>query len=376
MSRKATLDALFATKPTPAPERKSGDGEFHNALGAPNSPPADEPRAISVAAAVAAMPEGRVPAGRIRSGAIGAMGASLQQLKATAGEAEHLRRSLSAGEHVLEIDPTLIDPAPVADRFQTEDDAALGELVTSMRETGQQVPVLVRPHPTAKGRWQAAYGHRRIRAATALGIPVKAIVRQLSDEALAIAQGKENLERRDLTYIEKAFFAAGLERAGFGRATLGQALSADKADVSRYLAIARETPEPLARLIGPAPRVGRARWAELAEASKAAGPRLEDVIGMLPLLHAFQRADSDGRFRIALAKLIQKPPAREAGPALVADAGGRAVATLSGEGAKRRIELNEAVAPGFTRFLVDMMPELYDRWRKAEADAKPQPQPE
>ncbi|MGL5136195.1 MAG: plasmid partitioning protein RepB [Beijerinckiaceae bacterium] len=386
MSRKATLDALFAprpsAKPEAAPELKSAGEEFHNVLGAPNTSAPAESRASAVAAVVAAMPEQRMNAEqrmnpeRIRSGAIGAMGASLQQLKASAGEAEDLRRSLAAGEHVLEIDPALIDPAPVADRFHTDDDVALAELVHSMRESGQQVPVLVRPHPATEGRWQAAYGHRRIRAATALGIPVKAIVRQLSDEALAIAQGKENLDRRDLTYIEKAFFAAGLERAGFSRATLGQALSADKADVSRYLAIARETPEMLARLVGPAPRVGRARWAELAEASKAAGPRLGDVIELLPQLQVFQRADSDVRFRIALARLVQKPLVRTAAPALVADAEGRAVAVLNGEGPKRRIEMNEALAPGFARFVADMMPVLYDRWRTANADAEPKPQPE
>ncbi len=45
------------------------------------------------------------------------MGASLQHLRDEAKQAETLRASVVQGEQVLEIDPALIDDAPVADRF-------------------------------------------------------------------------------------------------------------------------------------------------------------------------------------------------------------------------------------------------------------------
>ena len=45
------------------------------------------------------------------------------------------------------------------------------------------------------------------------------------------------------------------------------ALSSDKADVSRYVSLARTIPEEIAMVIGPAPKAGRARWIDLAKNS-------------------------------------------------------------------------------------------------------------
>src|SRR5690606_36556655 len=48
---------------------------------------------------------------------------------------------------------------------------------------------------------------------------VRAVVRDLSDTELVLAQGKENAERRSLSFIERAFFAKALIDHGFDRAT-------------------------------------------------------------------------------------------------------------------------------------------------------------
>ncbi len=370
MSRKATLDALFGGKPgglqppspapapatAPAPERKSADPS----LGAPNSQALGAPNA----------PE---PA-RIRSGAIGAMGASLQHLREEAKQAEALRASVAQGEQVLEIDPALIDDAPVADRFREEADPALEELTESIRVCGQQIPILVRPHPTTPGRWQAAYGHRRIRACRAAGVAVKALVRPLSDTALAVAQGKENLERRNLSFIEKAFFAAGLDRAGFTRAVISDALGSDRADVSRFIALARALPEDLVRLIGSAPRTGRARWQELVEAvaaREARGEAAGSIVAHLPLLQGFQRADSDQRFRMVIDRLRQPAAQRaEALRALVTDASGQPLVTLKEKGATRLVSIDDRLCPGFADHLAGAIPALYERWRGAPSTPK------
>lgn len=45
---------------------------------------------------------------------------------------------------------------------------------------------------------------------------MKAIVRNLSDDELVVAQGIENTERANLSFIEQAFFAATLKRAASG----------------------------------------------------------------------------------------------------------------------------------------------------------------
>jgi ParB family chromosome partitioning protein len=366
MSRKATIDALFGAKPAPAPERKAaGDSRDapkpgEGALGAPNEAPADRG-------------ETAAPSGRVLAGAIGAMGVSLQQLKESAREAEALRQAMTGIDRVVQLDPALIDAAPVADRFRQGDDEALLALAESIRRSGQQVPVLVRPHPSAEGRWQAAYGHRRIRAAALVGVPVKAIVRPLTDAELAVAQGKENLERRDLSFIEKAFFALGLERAGFDRATITEAVGADKADVSRYLSIARAVPENLAHVIGAAPRTGRARWQELADAlaaRRAQAPTVADLCAWLPQLDAYLKADSDGRFRLAMARLSAAPAAAPQLPPLLSAADGRPLVLMKGKGKRRRFDVDEEAAPGFSAFVAEALPELYRRWRKAGGEPK------
>ncbi|MGO4611618.1 ParB/RepB/Spo0J family partition protein, partial [Variovorax sp. 2RAF20] len=79
------------------------------------------------------------------------------------------------------------------------DPVQLNELVEQIREHGQQVPILVRPHPQAKGRYQVAYGHRRLAAAKKLGLSVRAVVRDLTDDQLVVSQGQENSARTNLS---------------------------------------------------------------------------------------------------------------------------------------------------------------------------------
>jgi ParB family transcriptional regulator, chromosome partitioning protein len=353
MSRKTTLDALF--------------GKTFNAVDQPlETKAAPSPASAPTPSELTAVNSAGET--RIRSGAIGAMGASLQHLQDSAREAEALRQSLLAAESIVLLDPTLIDSAPIADRFVIEHDAAERDLTASISESGQQVPVLVRPHPSKPGRWQAAYGHRRIRACRSLGQPVKAIVRPLTDTALAIAQGKENLERRDLSFIERVFFAAGLEDAGFDRHIVMQALGVHKADVSRYISLARTVPVSLVHLIGPAPKAGRARWMELAD--KLEPSSVADLQAILPQLSAFQAGDSDARFRFVLDRLSaaatpQTAATKAPAATVLRDAQGQPVATLKTQGRQQMIAVDEQAAPGFAAHVAAALPALYREWQSA-----------
>ena len=127
------------------------------------------------------------------------------------------------------------------------------------------MPILIRPHPQAKDRYQVAYGHRRLRAVADLGRKVRAVVRPMTDSELVIAQGVENSARKDLSYIEKAVFAMRLEDRGFERPVIMDALSTDKGELSKLISVARGVPEDLVRTIGPAPKAGRRRWLAMAE---------------------------------------------------------------------------------------------------------------
>ena len=134
-----------------------------------------------------------------------------------------------------------------------------------IRKDGQALPILVRPHSNQVGIYQIAYGHRRWHAARELAIKVRAIIQALTDAELVIAQGKENAERRNLSFIERALFAANLELGGFDRATINAALAVHTTEVSRLLTVAAAIPAAIVTSIGPAPKAGRTRWMELAE---------------------------------------------------------------------------------------------------------------
>lgn len=235
---------------------------------------------------------------RVKSGAVAAMGASLDALQEEASSAAKLQAQLRSGEHIVALDPTIIDPSPIADRLPFANDPSFDQLVDSIKSHGQQVPILVRPHPTATDRFQIAFGRRRLKAALALGKMVNAVVRELTDDDLVVVQGKENLDRADLSFIEKALFAKHLEDAGFGRLTILAALSTDKSDLSRYIALARQLPEDLIQKVGPAPKAGRARWTMFAEAVGAEEAKAK--MYAVALSETFASADSDTRFLMML----------------------------------------------------------------------------
>lgn len=180
-------------------------------------------------------------------GAVGALQSSLTKLQESA---------------VQDVDPALIDDAGFQDRLGI-DSAAQKQLIESLRVYGQQVPVLLRPHAKHRGRFEIVYGRRRLRALKELGQPVKAMIRQLDDQALVMAQGQENTARQDLSFAERAAFAAQLQAAGYDRQTIADALSTDLPMLSRLLKVGTAFPIDFFRAVGPAPGIGRDRWMQL-----------------------------------------------------------------------------------------------------------------
>jgi ParB family transcriptional regulator, chromosome partitioning protein len=287
------------------------------------------------------MKSGFEPSLRVPSGSVKAMGLALGDLSARADEADRLRIELddlkqkadeTAGARIVELDSALIDASPFADRLSagaTHDDS-FAELSASLKADGQQVPVLVRPHPKVEGRYQAAYGHRRIRALGELGIAVKAQVRDLDDAALMLAQGKENAERRNLSFIEKALFAQTLSEAGFARPQVQAALAVHKAELTRLFQVAEAIPVVVARAIGPAPKTGRPRWMALGELLKRAENRAK--AGDEIISKRFLEAATDQRFLLVWQKLLKpaKPqPMPRASSKLILD-DGRIVGRFTG----------------------------------------------
>jgi ParB family transcriptional regulator, chromosome partitioning protein len=296
------------------------------------------------------------------SGSLKAMGLSLKNLSDEADEARALKVQLATGARVVELDPNLVDPSFVRDRLAEPEGEAFELFKAGLAADGQQVPILVRPAPNDEGRYQAAYGHRRLAALRALGHPVKAIVRELTDEQLIVAQGKENSDRRDLSFIERALFAARLEDRGFSRAALTAALSLQKGNLSTMISLARSIPEPLIVAIGPAPKVGRPRWEQLATLIVNDARKWRLAIAD----PAYATADSDARFERILKALVQRSEVRA--PNVVRDQDGTPLALVNHGKGRVRLTIESRHVPEFGDWLIVQLPEIYASFRR-RADA-------
>ncbi|MBP2491319.1 plasmid partitioning protein RepB [Rhizobium leguminosarum] len=272
--------------------------------------------------------------------------------------ASELERQLATGQTIVELDPGLIDASFVSDRLAI-DAAELAQLVEQIREHGQQVPILVRPHPETRGRYQVAYGHRRLAAAREIGIRVRAVVRDLTDGQLVVSQGQENSARTNLSYIERALFASRLEERSFGRDVIMAALGVDKAALSRMLIVIRQVPLRLVDAIGAAPDIGRRRWLELGERLEKAD--VEKIIAELSADDA-RKISSDERFQRALVLATKKTAAPKPAVAKTQVTGVPVMIKKTVSGAT--FVFDGKIAPGFDQFVQERLKGLFQEFNK------------
>ncbi|GHB41087.1 plasmid partitioning protein RepB [Pseudovibrio japonicus] len=251
------------------------------------------------------------PRPRMSSGAIGAAEINLikDERDKLREELKTLNSQMASSVNVVELDPEQVQPSFVADRMEVAFDPAFEALKESIAETGQQVPILVRPAPDQAGIYQIAYGHRRWKACRALGKPVRGVIKELSDEELLVAQGQENHERKDLSFIETCLFVFRLAQ-DYPQTMIVKAIGKDKSLVSKLRKLAATMPEEFLRVIGPAPKIGRPRWEEMASFfhDGKLAPNHEKAVNSLFGLDSFLELHSDERFSEVL-QLLQETPA-------------------------------------------------------------------
>jgi ParB family chromosome partitioning protein len=315
-------------------------------------------------------PPPRAPASAFASrGAFGAVTRTIDDLAAKAEAARDIEARLTAGETVVDLDPEKIDASFAADRL-TQDDEDFQSLVEAMKTRGQDSPILVRPSPIASGRYQVAVGHRRLRAAKVLGRQVRAVVRQLTDRDLVLAQGQENSARANLSFIERALFARRLEDGDYDRETIMSALSVDKTVVSKMISVATRIPIDVIEAIGSAASTGRDRWVELASSFQngTKARRIDKLIASV----SFEEASSDERFNLVLAHFGVPTASSSSSKSNRAksDAPSRFWSTTSGTRVARVtatdrafvLAIDKRVAPEFGDFLLARMGRLYDEY--------------
>ncbi|RYE69306.1 MAG: plasmid partitioning protein RepB [Rhizobiaceae bacterium] len=311
--------------------------------------------------------ETRQPMQRVASGAVRSLKDTFSEVER---DYEELKRRVAEGALPIDLDPSLIDPSPFADRFADQDLSAVEALKTSFREHGQEIPILVRIHPSETGRYQIAYGHRRVRAADELGIKVKAYVRELGDDRLVVAQGIENSAREDLTFIERSIFALKLEDGGFDRTLIQTALSVDRQEASKLINVGRAVPGWLTEAIGRAPKIGRPRWQELADILKADGVDVKARKATND--KSFSHKSSDDRFIAVLraVKAVDKPNSVRPTALIAKSVDGEEIATLAVTGKVCKIQIDRDRDEAFAKFVMDRIPDLYENFRKTTSGSE------
>ncbi|MGO7087370.1 plasmid partitioning protein RepB (plasmid) [Rhizobium leguminosarum] len=304
------------------------------------------------------------PSSRGSAGPVRTMALTLGRMEE---ESRAMQEALLSGERIVELDPDLIDSSFVRDRLADQPLDTEDELVQSIAENGQKVPILVRRHPNDEDRYQIAYGHRRLQAVKLLGLKVQAIVRKLDDTDVVIAQGIENSARRNLSYIERAVFALNLELKGFERPVIMKALSTDKTELSKLISVAKAIPAEIVRSVGAAPGIGRRRWMALAQDwNGMTAARLAKLIAS----GSFLGEESDRRFELLVAELAKK----EAKPETTEydwkpKSGGKIAGRIKSAGNSFTIALKTGDAPDFGAYISRRLDELYEAYRAGKLQA-------
>lgn len=293
--------------------------------------------------------------------------ASIAVAPALSGLREGLRE-LSANS-IREVDPAHIEDDGPKDRLAL-DEASIRKLADSIRQHGQQVPILIRPGQTP-GRFRVVYGRRRLAALKQLGMPAKAILRHMDDRAAVTAQGQENSVRLDPSFIEKAVFVRDLRAVGYESTVIEEALGIDATTVSRYGVIAETLPDDLIRAIGAAHGNGRRPWMRLAELLRADPDLINSLQEVLERLD--DKVESDDRLKAVLDHAEQEA-AKTAAPRQF-DRGQNSTVKLSGGarlGTIRRaknavtISIDTKRDPEFGQWLTEhaerLALEMHQRW--------------
>lgn len=191
-------------------------------------------------------------------------------------------------EFISQLSPDKLTPF-AKHPYRVREDAAMDELVESIRVHGILSPLLARP----KGEgYELVSGHRRRLAAQKLGLPtVPVLVREMTDDEAVILMVDSNLQRENLLPSEKAFaYKMKLEAMKHqGKATSGQLVQklsvekvADEANenyktVQRYIRLTNLVP-PLLQMVDDG-RIAFSPAVELSYLTRDEQAELWDLIG-------------------------------------------------------------------------------------------------
>ena len=186
--------------------------------------------------------------------------AHMKEHEVTVKALEEKLAQFSNGVRTLKLDPALIDESKWANRHQSNfDSPAFDKFKDEIAHAGGNIqPILVRP---AKDRYEVVFGHRRFAACKQLGMPVLAMIMEMTDGELFTLMDRENRLRVDLTpYEQGVMWSKAIEGGLFASGRhLASHLGVSHVHVNQCVSIAR-LPVFVVELF-PNPTEIQVRWA-------------------------------------------------------------------------------------------------------------------
>lgn len=162
-------------------------------------------------------------------------------LNASPGANQHAHEG-GGTPHQLPLDALV--PGALQPRH-TFPEEALYDLAVSIEARGVLQPILIRPHPQEKEKYEIVAGERRWRAAALAGLShVPVVLKHLTDAQALEAGLLENIQRQDLNPVEEAeAYHRLVEEFGHTQETLARVLGKSRghiSNVSRLLALPKK----------------------------------------------------------------------------------------------------------------------------------------
>jgi len=197
----------------------------------------------------------------------------LQQHEATVKSLEERLAQFADGVRTIKLNPILIDESKWANRHSSSfDTAAFDKFKDEIAHaSGNIQPILVRP---IGARYEVVFGHRRFTACKQLGLPVLAMIMEMSDEELFTLMDRENRERVDLTpYEQGEMWRKAIDEGLFSSARqLASHVGVSNMYVGQCLAVAR-LPEFVLSLFANPTEI-QVRWAKVLNEALQSDPEV------------------------------------------------------------------------------------------------------
>lgn len=189
--------------------------------------------------------------------------------KAIAAEvrANELEEKFKGAQPSKLLDPRHVHPSQWANRdvssFETKEFA---DLLLEIESAGGNIQAIkVRPKKDCPNEFEIVFGHRRHQACLRLGLPVLAVIEDVSNAELFTQMDRENRQRADLRpYEQGLMYSRALEDGLFpSQRKLGDAIGLTHSIIGTYISIAKLPKEVIAAFNSPLDI--QARWGAILE---------------------------------------------------------------------------------------------------------------